>query len=283
MVLRGENQRTEVLLVHRPRYDDWSLPKGKRDPGEMLARCAVREVAEETGIRVRLQVPLDRTRYRVGKMAKQVDWWLAEPLGEVPADFGDEIDDVRWVALEEAYAIMSYHGEVATVRQGAEQPETTAFLLTRHAKAMDRKRWSGNDCNRPLTRAGRTQSRELIAVLDSYGVERVWSSTSSRCGNTVTPYAEARHLEVHREPLLSEERGVDHQDDVFAWVSDLRRRVATDGMVTVVSAHRPVMPAMLAALDLPERTLKTAESAVVSLTRDNRVHSIEWVRVLRGD
>lgn len=269
--------------MHRPRYDDWSLPKGKREPGEMLACCAVREVAEETGVRVRLRVPLDRTHYRVGKTNKQVDWWLAEPLGETPPDFGDEVDDVRWVALEEAYAIMSYPSEIATVRQGSEQPDTTAFLLTRHAKAMERKRWSGKDHNRPLTRAGRTQSRELVAVLDAYGVERVWSSTSSRCVSTVAPYAEARHLQVHREPLLSEERGVGHQDDVFAWVSELRRQVATDGVVTVVSAHRPVMPAMLAALDLPGRTLKTAQSAVVSLTKDNRVHSLEWVRVLRGD
>ncbi|HET6811755.1 MAG TPA: NUDIX hydrolase [Acidimicrobiales bacterium] len=98
----------EVLVVHRPHYDDWSLPKGKRDPGEDDETCARREVEEETGLRCRLGAELASTSYvdRKGR-PKVVRYWAMTPeTGEVTA--ANEVDDARWVGIEEAQALLSY-------------------------------------------------------------------------------------------------------------------------------------------------------------------------------
>jgi 8-oxo-dGTP diphosphatase len=99
----------EVLVVHRPRYDDWSLPKGKLESGEAWEDAAVREVLEETGVSCRLLHELDDDHYtdRKGRL-KRVRWWLMEPLSTAMRDADDEVDDVRWVALGDAAALLSY-------------------------------------------------------------------------------------------------------------------------------------------------------------------------------
>ena len=105
---RSPAGRIEVLLVHRPRYDDWSVPKGKLDPGEDHATAAVREVEEETGLRCSLGPELLSTSYvdRKGR-PKQVRYWAMTATG---GDFvpTDEVDEVRWVPLEEAGSLLSY-------------------------------------------------------------------------------------------------------------------------------------------------------------------------------
>jgi 8-oxo-dGTP diphosphatase len=90
-----------VLLVHRPRYDDWSLPKGKCKPGESDEACALREVEEETGLRCELGRSLGETRYRVLAGPKVVRWFEMRPVeGEFTP--GDEVDQVAWVPLANA-------------------------------------------------------------------------------------------------------------------------------------------------------------------------------------
>lgn len=99
---------TEVLLVHRPKYDDWSFPKGKLTDGEDHAGAAVREVAEETGLGVRLgrELPSVSYRDRTGR-PKVVRYWIMTPLGgEFRAN--REVDEARWVNLDEARAVLSY-------------------------------------------------------------------------------------------------------------------------------------------------------------------------------
>ena len=99
----------EVLVVHRPRYDDWSLPKGKLEDGETWEDAALREVHEETGVACRLLRELDDDHYtdRKGR-SKRVRWWLMEPLSTAMRDADDEVDDVRWIALDEASELLSY-------------------------------------------------------------------------------------------------------------------------------------------------------------------------------
>ena len=106
----------EVLVVHRPRYDDWSLPKGKLEDGETWEDAALREVREETGVECRLLRELDDDRYtdRKGR-PKRVRWWLMEPLSTAMRDPDDEVDDVRWIALDEAPALLSYDHDRALV------------------------------------------------------------------------------------------------------------------------------------------------------------------------
>jgi 8-oxo-dGTP diphosphatase len=106
----------KVLLVHRPRYDDWTLPKGKLDPGEAFEDAALREVEEETGQRFSLGRELPSTRYEVGGRPKLVRYWLMTPEGDTAFEPNDETDDVRWVTPEEAFALLTHDRDRDVVR-----------------------------------------------------------------------------------------------------------------------------------------------------------------------
>jgi 8-oxo-dGTP diphosphatase len=97
-----------IAVVHRPRYDDWSLPKGKLEPGETFEQAALREVEEESGLRCRLEEELEPNRYEVNGRPKVVRWWrmsVVEDLGFTP---NDEVDELRWVTPEEALELLEY-------------------------------------------------------------------------------------------------------------------------------------------------------------------------------
>ena len=108
IVHRQNGDATEVLVVHRPRYADWSLPKGKLDPGETPEQAALREVEEETGCRCRLGDHVGKNEYRDRHgRSKRVDWWLMEPIeGEFAPN--DEVDEVRWVTPADAMSLLTY-------------------------------------------------------------------------------------------------------------------------------------------------------------------------------
>ena len=109
VVRRTAGDGIEVLVVHRPRYDDWSLPKGKLDPGETFEQAAVREVQEETGVRARLAQELSPVRYRDRKgRRKIVRYWIMEV--EDPGSFepNDEVDEIRWLDPAGAIGLLSY-------------------------------------------------------------------------------------------------------------------------------------------------------------------------------
>jgi 8-oxo-dGTP diphosphatase len=107
---RSGDGPVSILVVHRPRYDDWSLPKGKCDDGESDAECALREVQEETGLTCRLGPELPSTRYHDNKgRPKTVHYWAMEPLGG-DSEFtpNAEIDEIRWLSAPEAVKLLSY-------------------------------------------------------------------------------------------------------------------------------------------------------------------------------
>jgi 8-oxo-dGTP diphosphatase len=97
-----------VAVVHRPRYDDWSLPKGKLDPGESFEEAALREVEEETGLRCRLLRELPTVSYDVRGRRKEVRYWAMEVEDETPFVPNEEVDELRWVEPQEALALLSY-------------------------------------------------------------------------------------------------------------------------------------------------------------------------------
>ena len=183
----------EVLLVHRPRYDDWTFPKGKPDPGEDLVATAVREVAEETAQLVRLGHPLPDTRYRVAGGPKRVSYWAARVVGETATPFtpNREIDDLRWVRPGDARRLLSYEHDLDLLDaflalRDVKAHRTRTLVVVRHGKAKAREHWRRDDLLRPLTPSGRGRADALVPLLEAYGVRRVVSSPARRCVDTGT-------------------------------------------------------------------------------------------------
>lgn len=281
VVRLDKGKSPKVLLVHRPRYDDWSLPKGKLDSGEYIAGCAVREVFEESGVNARLGVPMDIITYDTPKGPKAVYFWRASVLREQRFKPNGETDKLAWLTPSAALKRMTYADELAVLEQAVSMPETTPLLIVRHAKAMLRKNWSGRDAARPLDGRGRRQSIDLIKLLHAYGVSRLASSTSNRCMATLKPFGKEEKLDITGWATLSEEQGVDNPKSVDRLMKRLVTETVSSGKGAAVCGHRPVLPTMLAAVGVPIRAMTPATAAVLHLESSGRVHSVEWVRPLR--
>jgi 8-oxo-(d)GTP phosphatase len=265
-------RRDRVLLVHRPAYDDWSFPKGKLDRGEPPPAAAVREVEEETGVRVRLGVPLARQSYPNGRSTKVVDYWVGRVLGGHDVSgyvVNAEIDEVEWVPVDKAEKRLSYQRDRATLHEALiTGKKTRALVVLRHGKSRSRKGWRKDDRKRPLLVAGVKQSRAAVPLLAAYGVTRIVTSSSTRCAETVTPYAEATGWPVVRTDALSEEDATD--SSVRELVDDLIH----SGEDVVLCTHRPVLPAVYDAIGVPTEYQATGELVVVH-HRSGRVRAVE--------
>ncbi|WP_308283110.1 NUDIX hydrolase [Pseudonocardia nigra] len=235
----------ELALVHRPRYDDWSFPKGKLDPGESMPFAAVREIAEETGHPARLGAVLGDVRYAVPEGRKVVRYWAAEArTGTFTA--GDETDELRWLDPGRAAELLSYEHDLAVLeRFTAIGAPRSVVALVRHAKAGSRSQWDGDDDLRPLSGTGREQAHQLAALLPLFGPDRIVSAPPVRCRDTVAPLAGVLGgLPVADEPLLGENG---YWVDPAAGRACLRTLAAQPG-VTVVCSQGGVIPDVIAAL-----------------------------------
>jgi 8-oxo-(d)GTP phosphatase len=203
-VARGEQDAVEIVLVHRPKYDDWSLPKGKALPGEADEDCALREVLEETGLRCDLRFELPSTRYRdASDRDKRVRYWAMRPRSG-SFEPHDEIDEIAWLPPREARARLSWDRDVAVVRAFG-YDGSRPLLLVRHASAGERGEWTGDDRLRPLDERGRLQAERLAEVLAGHRIERVCSSPYLRCVQTVAPLG----VPVEPRDELAEGAGLD--------------------------------------------------------------------------
>jgi 8-oxo-dGTP diphosphatase len=243
----------EVALVHRPKYDDWSWAKGKLDPGEEPCVAAVRETQEETGLDVRLGIPLPRAEYPVldgsgTPSTKEVHYWAAEVVGGSGV-LEHEIDEVAWVDVKGAHDRLDYARDreqlLALVRaQREEALRTWPLALVRHAKARPRSRWKGDDRLRPLDAVGRAQAETIAPVLAAYGVTRLVSSTSVRCADTLAPYAAGSGSRLVTRASLSEEG---YEADPARAPKHLRRLVER-GEPAALCTHGPLLPTLLGQL-----------------------------------
>ncbi len=277
VVLRPrDGKEPHLLLVHRPSYNDWTLPKGKLEPDEYLAAAAVRETVEESAVTVRLGVPVNRISYPVGGGQKTVSYWNATVVNEGRHRANSEIDKTAWLTLSRALKRMTYADERALVEQAAAFGATTPLLLVRHGKAMDRKHWTGKDQLRQLSARGRRQSAQLIPLLAAYGVTELASSTSTRCMATLTPYAKAKRLEVRGWAALSEEQANQNPDQARKVMRRLVEQTATSGVPLAVCGHRPVLPLMLESVNVPNRALQTAAVVVAHLDRAGHTVAVEF-------
>ncbi|WP_062077569.1 NUDIX hydrolase [Demequina globuliformis] len=265
LVWRVRSGELQVLAVHRPRYNDWSWPKGKLDHGETLPACAIREVAEETGKQVILGQPLPTLRYPTGEKTKVVKYWAAQVASgssvavaarpAVKSASKNEIDHVRWLSIEEARDRITFREdlrplEVLVDAWERDRLDTRAFVLTRHARAKRRKAWKRADIKRPITKAGAERARQLVPLFAAFGVTKIDSSPAERCMATVRPYAEATGITIKEHDALTEPA---HAERPLATANTFVKLLRKKSSRTV-SAHRPTLPTIVEMLRAATRS-----------------------------
>jgi 8-oxo-dGTP pyrophosphatase MutT (NUDIX family) len=251
----------QVLLVHRPRYDDWSFPKGKLDRGEHVTAAAVREVVEETGVDIRLGPPLRSQRYAAGNRMKAVHYWMGRAVGDDDVSAyrpNAEIDDVAWVSHDDAMTLLTYPYDRETLRESVgRRKKTHAFVVLRHGAARARGSWRGDDRERPLLKAGTLQAQRAVPLLAAYDVTLLASSSSLRCVATLQPYADVSARKILEYDGLSEEGAT--AESVLEIIEELREH--KEGVV--LCTHRPVLPSIFDVLKLPDAKLDPGGMLVV--------------------
>lgn len=245
IVIRRSGEGAEVLVVHRPRYDDWTFPKGKDDPGETPEIAGLREVWEETGFTCRIVGPGGVTSYTVAAGPKRVIYFLMRPERYDGFRPGDEVDEVRWLPFDQARSLLSYGRDLGLVPELGALDTTSTLHLVRHGPAGERHDWNGADHLRPLTKKGHRQARALAERLVDVGIERVLSSPYLRCTQTVEPIAGQLGLPVEAHDGLAEGAGADARNGMLKEIA---------GTTAVLCSHGDVIPALVR--DLSRRGLE---------------------------
>ena len=258
---RKINGQIHVLVIHREDRRDVSFPKGKVDPGESLPQTAVREIEEETGLRVALGVPLGVTHYTLpnGK-PKEVHYWAARVSAKsisrstfVP---NNEVAALEWLPIEKARRELHYDADrevldIFSSYLAQDVTETFAVILLRHAKAQDPAKFGGPDSDRPLTTRGLAQAEQVAHGLAAFGPRRLFSSVSVRCQQTISPLARLLKREVRLVDEISQHLFVDDHPALRSLVGKQIRR----GKSVVLCSHGPVIPELLRELGLATGTL----------------------------
>ena len=236
----------QVALVHRPKYGDWSLPKGKTEPGEHVLLTAVRELAEETGTRVVLGRRLPSTHYLVRGRPKVVDYWAAQAADGPQPGFtpNAEVDQLDWLDGPAARQRLSYPHDAAVLDEfAAGPPDSVPLILVRHASAGSKAEWRAaghpDDLARPLDAAGREQAALLARLLRCYARARVFSSAAERCVATMRRYAAEAAMSVQADRAFTVGAGP---------VSDTRRRtdeILAGALPAAICGHRENLPLIL--------------------------------------
>ena len=244
LVWRLKNDKLQVLVVHRPRYDDWSFPKGKAEPGESMVLTAIREVAEETGRQIVLGRYLGKARRRlVSGRKKRTLYWAAQVLPEAGPGEGlraavkpaskREIDKVRWWKVEKAARKLTHADDKRLLARLVDwyesgQLQVRSLVLVRHAKAVSRATWGygiNSELTRPLVMGrGQAQARDVAALLSAYGVGELVSSPWRRCVDTLAPYAHGCGLDLRSDEAFTEVSALTAPELMQASFRDLLER-----------------------------------------------------------
>lgn len=233
----------EVALVHRPNFDDWTFPKGKIEDGESAIQAAYREVIEETGIKPQFGPYIGHVEYEVEGSKKKVQYWMAKApdvIGEFVAN--DEIDRLEWVNLKQARHFLSYDidREVLKFFRDTERHGNVVVLL-RHAKAVKRSDWNGDDSDRPLENEGSVIAKKLLKHLEMYGITEIHSSDAYRCMSTIEPFHQALGAPKIITDQLSEY--LYEKDDLLA--ASYVKQLAKFGGNYLICSHNPILSVIL--------------------------------------
>jgi 8-oxo-dGTP diphosphatase len=268
----------EVLLVHRPQYDDWSFPKGKVEDGETSIAAAFREVKEETGVTAIFGQYLGSSSYKIADSKKKVKYWMAMGLPHsAPFVSNVEVDKIEWVSIKEARHFLSYDDDREILDEFISRERyTSTLVLLRHAKAIKRSDWNDYDLDRPLSEEGIEQSKRLVGQLEPLGIQGIFSSDASRCYSTVEPLSLHLDSKVTVTSDLNEESFEKDEKIALTYVKHLMRYPGNQ----LIASHNPIIPHILtkiARVEYSADDLDPADSWVVH-HRGDKVYSVEFLR-----
>lgn len=276
----GSENSIEIALIHRPRYDDWSLPKGKLDPNETMIGCAYREVMEETGYAAIFGPELGHATYIVDGVTKQVKYWSAQAVGAPTGKPNPlEVDEIAWLSTAVAREKLTLEDDKSIVDFFLDFGSgTTPLVLLRHAKAIKREDWNGDDGDRPLANIGQIQAKRLLSKYLPFAFDEVHSSDAMRCIETIEPMT--RSLKMH--PIfssdLSEYKFAKDKEAALDYAQDLMAR----GQRAIICSHNPILPKLLKKLIGKKNfkelgsELKPAEAWILH-HRGGEIIAVDWV------
>lgn len=233
----------EFLVVHRKRYHDWSLPKGKLDWRETFEEAALREIREETGAKCNREDYLGAVTYETQRgRLKIVKYWL---MKKTKGSFApnQEVNMVEWVGLHGAQALLSYNRDARLVQRAhalLTNPTSSRVYLMRHGNAGIRSKWNGPDKKRPLTERGQQQALGMAEILARHPVTEVWSSPAIRCVQSVSTIADNTDSVVETSKALKE---FTELDKIYKFLGNLG-----PGSI-VVSSHKDWIGPLIKDLD----------------------------------
>lgn len=238
-----------VLLIHRTKHKDVSFPKGKVDPGESVPQAGVREIEEETGLRVALGANLGTVHYAMpGGGEKTVQYWAAHATETAITNSSfvpnREVEALEWVTVKQARKKLSYPADrdildVFVNLSEHNARETFSVILLRHAKAEPRSERFPEDRLRPLSDLGEDQADTLVPTLAAFGPARILSSSAERCLRTATPIAQHLNKAVRVYDGLSQDAWESGDLDALRGIIG---KVVRRGKNTIICTHRPVLP-----------------------------------------
>jgi 8-oxo-dGTP diphosphatase len=273
IVWRLRNGKPEIAVIPRPRYDDWSFPKGKLDPGETELVAGVREVAEELGSTVAVSRRLSEVRYQVPGGAKLVTYWVMRHLS---GDFEPtaEVDDAVWLRPKAVREKLSYDFDRRVLADFTAVPiPDSTILLIRHARAGKRSEWRGSDRERPLEPIGEAQAARLATVLELFRPDRIISADLERCVETMVPLADHLGLSIRTDPAFTDEAFADSPRAT----EDALLALAKPGRVTAVCSQGVTIPGLVDRVGRGVRDSDTRKGSFWALSVvDGNVVSIDY-------
>jgi 8-oxo-dGTP diphosphatase len=239
---KGEKKKIEVLIIHRPKYDDWTFPKGKAEIGEPLIACAYREVLEETNIETAFGPYLGEVEYLTNDGKKKVSFWSAKAIKEKEFNPSAEVDQLKWVEVTKVKELLTLNTDKKILEQFLQiEPETKPLILLRHAKAVTRDEWQGEDDDRPLDSYGQNQAKRLLAMYQVFNLEQIHSSDAVRCYDTVVAIAKSLNIKLEVTGKLSESTFKKDKEKAFDYAKDLMKLNES----VLLCSHNPILPKML--------------------------------------